>query len=225
MNTYKSLVLPESPQGSRPVLLAHCVQSFLAHRKYAPADQDPVQALVTGYLCEGYGGGVLTALFMGEPSVMWTNEAVLTNWMYGWVLVHLTNGTVVDLVQANLPLKSGLAFLDAIDAAGGICATIEKGARLFPDNSNAPYLAGMLMSLGSVGFRVLHHQVRCGFQQPVDWKETEFLTKRGVLYVTLYMYLRQSRSARFCRYWLVTFHALRALLNVLANKDLLFFLN
>jgi len=239
MELYKSLVLPQGPRGSFPVILAHCVYSHVLWRNYEAQqvkDSDassttqvsPFYSLVTAYFCYGYGGGTVRDWVMAQPPTAFTNPDVLVGWVWGYLAVYFCpNDALYEMCRAGAKFNPGKAFfmgMDAIDSAGGVCASCEKATKLFPDNPNAPFIAGMLISLGGSLFRYLEQKSR-GKNPQTEWAKPTSVFKRGLFYTVLYLVLRRVKGdPSQARLTLVTLHLVRVMLQNAVGLEIFPFL-
>lgn len=230
MDLYKSLVLPQGPRGSFPVILAHCVYSHVLWRNYENAQRkeseeskeatstpaSPFYPLITAYFCYGYGGGTVRDWVMAQPPIAFTNPDILVGWVWGYLCVYMCpKDALYETCKAEAPFNPIKAFfmgMDAIDSAGGVCASCEKAARLFPENPNAPFVAGMLISLGGSLFRYLEQKSR-GKNPQTEWAKPTSVFKRGLFYTILYLLLRRWKGdPSQARLALVSMHLSRVML-------------
>jgi len=242
MEFYESLVLPKGPRGSFPVIVGHCVASLVSWRTYEEAQNalelkerkdgeievvSPLYPIVAGYFCYGYGGGLIRDWVMGQVPIAFTNKDILIGWMYGWVTVYHTNGIVYNACKSSAPfnpLKAIVLALDAIDSAGGVCSSCEKGARLFPDNPHAPFVSGMLLSIGGSIFRYIEQKSR-GKNPRMEWARPTAVFKRGLAYTLSYMTLKHYRGSRFARLTVISLHLFRVLIMNTMKIEIFPFLN
>ena len=241
MELYKSLVLPPGPRGSFPVILGHCIYSHVLWRGYEEAQRlqdvkegkpqgeadSPFYTPVAGYFCYGYGGGTVRDWAMAQPPAAFTNGDVLLGWVWGYIAIHFTNDTLYNMCKAGTafnPIKGIVMGLDAIDTAGGVCASVDKAAKLFPDNPQAPFLGGMLISLGGSLFRYMDQKAR-GKQVKTEWAKPTAVFKRGLFYTLLYLSLKKwSGDASWSRLTVVTMHLIRVMMSNAAGIEILPFL-
>lgn len=226
--TYESMVVPDTPKGSYPVILGHCVAAFVSWRTYdlnnaVTEKPSPVYGLVTPFFCYGYGGGLIRDWVLGQTPASVLNENVFNAWIWAWIL---TNDTVYELCKPSSPfnpVKACILGLDAIDSAGGVCASVEKCQKLFPENPYAPFVGGMLISVGGSLFRYVELKSR-GKNPRTELSKPTAIFKRGAFYTLLYMFMKKFKTPREARILLVTMHIIWSMMNSAAGIDIFPFL-
>jgi hypothetical protein len=132
--------------------------SFIAAATYRSKHGNSVhylQSLILAFFLYGFGGSIVSDLFMGLPVTALSHVRIIPCYLIGWSLVWLSPFDVMFRSYSN-PSSSLHYFLQAWEAVDSVTTPmgrISRSARELQNKSTAPIIAGLLAGLGGAGLR------------------------------------------------------------------------
>lgn len=129
----------------------HVLISVTTYRQWRNKEGQPVQwlyDLVMSYWTHSQGGGAAAKGFiMGNSQISTlTNPQHLQFHVLGYLLTYWSPANFVDRMVAMPwnPLRLGCVMMDSLDANTTVCALIDAGRKIQPQNTVLPYVTSVL---------------------------------------------------------------------------------
>lgn len=170
--------------------------------------------LLGAYFCNGYGGSTVRDLFLGQPPSLVSHPTVPYFWMVNMALMNYSPGDIVYKMAStpHHPFRLAMLFGEAVDSATTVCSAFEKGARLHPSSTLAPYIAALIACLGGSIARYFERRGR-GQVPKAETSEPTGSIERSSGYILIYALLRRRFGVPVARFSLTMFHVLMTLFN------------
>eukprot|EP00536_Pseudo-nitzschia_multiseries_P012221 jgi/Psemu1/290150/fgenesh1_pg.454_\ len=132
--------------------------SFIAAATYRSKHGDNVhylQSLFYSFFLYGFGGSIVSDVFMGLPVTALSHARIIPCYLIGWSLVWFTPFDVLFRNYSNTSSSFHyfLSACEAIDSITTPMGRISRNARESANKVSAPIVAGLLAGFGGAGVR------------------------------------------------------------------------
>jgi len=137
------------------IVIPHSFIAAATYRSKHGNDVHYLQSLLLAFFLYGFGGSIVSDLFMGLPVTALAHARIIPCYLIGWSLVWFSPFDML-FQSYNNPSSSLHYFLQACEAVDSVTTPmgrISRSARELQNKTTAPIMAGLLAGFGGAGIR------------------------------------------------------------------------